>query len=199
MSDIICVTNRHLCREQILQRVEALAKARPRAIILREKDLSPAEYRQLAEEALAICAPYGTPCVLHGFAGIARELKCPSLHLPLAALRELGAAEKACFNVIGASCHSAEEAEEAAELGCSYITAGHIFDTDCKRGLPGRGLEYLARVCRAVSLPVYAIGGVTANNVTAARQAGAAGACVMSGAMICTDPAAYLAAFEDTK
>lgn len=199
MSDIICVTNRYLCRENILQRVQALAEARPRAIILREKDLAPAAYRNLAEQALSLCARYGTPCVLHGFAGIARELECPALHLPLAALRELSAAEKACFSVLGASCHSQAEAEEAAELGCSYITAGHIFDTDCKRGLPGRGLDFLAGICRVVSLPVYAIGGITPKNAAAARQAGAAGSCVMSRAMTCDDPAAYLAAFEEPK
>ena len=88
MSDIICVTNRHLCREDIAERVRRLAAARPKAIILREKDLAPEEYRALAERALAACAEFGTPCVLHGFAGIARELNAAALHLPLPALRQ---------------------------------------------------------------------------------------------------------------
>ena len=85
-----------------------------------------------------------------------------------------------------------EDALEAEKLGCTYLTAGHIFDTDCKRGLPGRGLDFLRTVCGAVSIPAYAIGGVTAENYSAVRQAGAAGACVMSGLMRCADPAAFM-------
>ena len=197
MSDIICVTNRHLCREDIVERIRALAAALPKAIILREKDLEPEEYRVLAERALAACAEFGTPCVLHGFAGVAWELKAAALHLPLPALRQLSAAERAAFPVLGASCHSVEDAREAEALGCTYITAGHIFATDCKRGLPGRGVDFLARVCRSVALPVYAIGGIGPESIANLRAAGAAGACVMSGAMTCEDPAAFLASFKE--
>lgn len=197
MSDIICVTNRHLCREDIAERVRRLAEARPKAIILREKDLEPEEYRALAERALAACAEFGTPCVLHGFADIARALDAAALHLPLPALRGLSATERAAFTVLGASCHSVEEAQEAAALGCAYVTAGHIFATDCKQGLPGRGLGFLTQVCRSVKIPVYAIGGISPANIAAVRAAGAKGACVMSGAMTCADPAAFLASFKE--
>lgn len=197
MSDIICVTNRLLCREDIVERVRRLASASPRAVILREKDLPPEEYRSLAEQALAVCAAYGVPCVLHGFAGVARELKAEALHLPLPALRGLSAAERAAFTMLGASCHSIEEAQEAEALGCTYITAGHIFETCCKQGLPGRGLDFLAEVCRSVKIPAYAIGGISPENIAAVRAVGAKGACVMSGAMTCADAKAYLASFKE--
>ena len=197
MSDIICVTHRHLCREDIADRLRRLAEAGPRAIILREKDLAPAAYRALAEQALAICAESGVPCILHSFADVAAELGAKALHLPLPALRRSTAAQRAAFPVLGASCHSVEEAVEAQALGCTYITAGHIFETCCKQGLPGRGLDFLREVCQAVSIPVYAIGGVSPANIAALRAAGAAGGCSMSGAMTCDDPAAFLAAFED--
>ncbi len=196
MSDLICVSNRALCEEDFLLRIEKLAAARPAAIILREKDLSAAAYRELAASVLRICREQGTPCILHGFAAVAASLGCPALHLPLAQLRTLSAAEKAQFSMLGASCHSLEEAQEAERLGCSYVTAGHIFATDCKRGLPGRGLNFLSQVCAGVSLPVYAIGGISAENIAAVRAAGAAGACVMSGAMRCADVPAYLSAFD---
>ncbi len=45
-------------------------------------------------------------------------------------------------------------------MGASYLTAGHIYATDCKRGLPPRGLGFLKEVCREVSIPVYGIGGI---------------------------------------
>lgn len=50
--------------------------------------------------------------------------------------------------------------KEAEQLGASYLTAGHIYATDCKRGLPPRGLGFLKEVCREVSIPVYGIGGI---------------------------------------
>ncbi|MFQ9910259.1 MAG: thiamine phosphate synthase, partial [Acutalibacter sp.] len=59
----------------------------------------------------------------------------------------------------------------------------------CKPGLPPRGVELLAQVCQASPLPVYAIGGVGPGNIAQVKQAGAAGACVMSGFMTAPDPA----------
>lgn len=196
MSDILCVTARRLCEEDFLSRIEKIAKAGPAGIILREKDLTEEEYRKLAYEVLAICREYHTPCILHSFAGAAAKLQCPSLHMPLAVLRTLSKEDRAGFTTIGASCHSLREAMEAAKLGCTYITAGHIFDTDCKKGLPGRGLSFLKEICSNVSLPVYAIGGVCADNIAQVRRTGADGACVMSGLMKCKDVEQYLREFE---
>lgn len=197
MSEIICVTNRSLCGEDFLPRIEKIAKARPRAIILREKDLSEADYERLAAEVLAICERYGTPCVLHSFTGIARRLGAASIHLPLPILRRTDSSELSAFKTIGASCHSVEDAVEAERLGCTYITAGHIFATDCKRGVPPRGTEFLRTICKSVSIPVYAIGGISTENISAVRRAGAAGACMMSGLMTCQDPEDYIHTLDE--
>ena len=181
-SDIFCITNRKLCREDFFARISKIAAARPAAVILREKDLSEKEYKELAKKVLKICREQKTACILHSFPETALELGCGSLHLPLP--------------VLGASCHSVEDAVLAERLGCTYITAGHIFDTDCKKGLPGRGLDFLKNVCAGVSVPVYAIGGISPANISKVREAGAAGACVMSGLMICEDPEDYLQEFK---
>lgn len=192
MSDILCVTNRILCKEDFLARIEKIAAQKPKGIILREKDLPEAEYRKLSLGVLEICERHNTPCILHSFTGVAAELGCKSVHLPLHSLRALSAQDKAIFQVIGASCHSLEEAKEAQALGCTYITAGHIFDTDCKKGLSGRGLDFLKNICQSVDVPVYAIGGISGENIALVRQAGAKGACVMSGIMACNDVETYL-------
>lgn len=192
MCEVLCVTDRLLCKEDFLSRIERLACAQPEGIILREKDLSASEYRSLAEAALEICEKHGTPCILHGFADIAIELGAAALHLPLHTLRELPQSKRRSFTVLGASCHGPEEAKEAEALGCTYITAGHVFDTDCKKGLPGRGIGFLKQVCESVTLPVYAIGGISEENAAQVIKAGARGVCVMSGAMTCADPREYL-------
>ncbi len=160
MSDILCVTSRQLCREDFLARLERIAAARPAGIVLREKDLSPAAYRALAGQVLEICRRRGVPCILHAFPDIAEELGADGLHLPLPALRLLSPESRKRFRRLGASCHSAADAREAAALGCTYITAGHVFDTACKAGTPGRGLAFLREVCRAADIPVWAIGGI---------------------------------------
>lgn len=196
MSDVMCITARALCSDDFLQRLDMIAAAHPAAIVLREKDMPPDEYRALAAQALQICAAHGVSCVLHSFADVAQELGATALHMPLPLLRGMCAKQRARFAVLGASCHSIDDALEAQHLGCTYITAGHVFDTDCKRGLPGRGLDFLRAVCGSVSIPVYAIGGISPANIGEVRAAGAAGACVMSGLMRCTDAGEYLKAFE---
>ncbi len=184
-SDLICVTNRQLCHEDFLAQIEKTARLSPKAVILREKDLTEEEYTILAAQVLEICSFYQTPCILHSFPDSAVLLGCHSIHLPLPLLRKLNKKNisQTWFTTLGASCHSVEDALEAEKLGCTYITAGHVFETDCKKGLPGRGLAFLEEVCRAVSIPVYAIGGISPGNYQEAMKAGAAGACMMSGFM----------------
>lgn len=199
MSDLLCITNRRLCAGEFLARLEAIAAAKPAAIVLREKDLPQAAYTDLARRVLALCRVHGVRCILHSFPETAMALGAEAIHLPLPVLRTLTTAQKARFSVLGASCHSVADALEAQALGCTYLTAGHIFDTDCKQGLPGRGLAFLQEVCGSVALPVYAIGGIRPEHMPAIRAAGAAGACVMSGPMRCQDPAAYFQQFSETE
>ena len=185
MSDLICITNRKLCSNNFLDQIEMIASAHPKAIVLREKDLSEKEYEQLARQVMQICQKHGTQCILHSFSNVATTLGATAVHMPLPLLQKMTPQEKSHFQIIGASCHSVEEAKEAQNLGCTYITAGHIFLTDCKKGLPGRGLPFLEEICKTVRIPVYAIGGISSQNMESVRKTGAAGACIMSGFMRC--------------
>lgn len=187
--DILCITNRKLCKEDFLTRIKTIATAHPKAIVLREKDLSEEEYTILAEKVMYLCKNYKVPCILHSFTNVAIALQAKAIHMPLPLLRKMTSQEKSHFEIIGASCHSLEDAKEAERLGCTYITAGHIFLTDCKKGLPGRGLPFLQNICENTSVPVYAIGGISNKNIDAVRQTGAAGACIMSGFMKCNNVA----------
>ena len=90
------------------------------------------------------------------------------------------------------------DAAEAERLGCRYITLGHIFETDCKPGVPPRGLGLLREVCGSTQLPVLAIGGINVSNVGTVRAAGASGVCIMSGLMRCENVGEYLAALRES-
>lgn len=182
MYKIIAVTNRHLCEGDYFKQIERIASSNVEHIILREKDMPEKEYKELAEIVLSICSQYRKSCILHTYVNVAKELKAENIHLPLPELRcQQGQLES--FKIIGTSIHSLEEAWEAEQLGASYITAGHIYQTDCKKDLPSRGLDFLESVCREVSIPVYAIGGITLDKMPEIIAQGATGGCIMSGCM----------------
>ena len=181
---ILAVTNRHLCPRPLEEQIPRICSIRPRGIILREKDLPEREYQELAEKILAVCSSYHVPCILHSWPDVAASLGCTAIHLPLPLLRKFQ--RSLCdFTVIGTSVHSPGEAREAEVLGATYLTAGHIYATDCKKGVPPRGTDFLREVCRSTSLPVYAIGGIRPDEKQFREilSCGAQGGCMMSQMM----------------
>lgn len=181
MCNIIAITNRRLCSGNFMQQIERLATSPVKAILLREKDLNPVEYRELAEAVLKICRQHNKECILHGNYSLAAELRIP-LHLPLDKLRGHSGQPKALVK-LGVSVHSLDDAAAAVQLGANYLIAGHIFATECKRGLAPRGLDFLRQICAAVPLPVYAVGGITLARLPSVMAQGAAGGCMMSDCM----------------
>lgn len=185
---LIAVTDSANCPRPLAEQIKRLIKLtelRPQAVILRAKALDKAAYRTLALQAQQSCEAAGIALILHSDWQLAHELGVKRLHLPLALLRQLPACERTYFIRLSTPVHSVEEAIEAQALGATMLIAGHIYTTQCKAGLAPRGLGFLQSVCSAVSLPVYAIGGI---GFDAAQHAelkanGARGACVMSAYM----------------
>lgn len=189
MSNIICVTNRALCAENFLLRMERIAEAHPRQIILRETDLSLAEYTALTEAVLPICSKYGVPLVLSRHIRLARQL-----HLPVQLRFAEAVSTDGYLNGDGVSVHCVEEAKIISKKHPSLLIAGHIWETDCKKGLSGRGTQFLRNIAESADgIPVFAIGGITPERMQAVRESGAEGACIMSTLMTCKDPAVLLA------
>ena len=182
--NVIAVTNRKLSSRPFMEQMERVVKLHPKAVILREKDLSEEEYAELAAQILTLCKQYQVPCMLHTYLETARKLQHPYIHLSLFLLKE-NSEKLSDFLAVGCSIHSVEEAKEAQKLGATYLTAGHIYTTDCKKGLPPRGLDFLREVCNAVTIPVYAIGGIHAGTgqIREVMECGASGACIMSEMM----------------
>ena len=182
--NVITVTNRKLSSRPFMEQMERVVKLHPKAVILREKDLSEEEYAELAAQILTLCKQYQVRCMLHTYLETARKLQHPYIHLSLFLLKE-NSEKLSDFLAVGCSIHSVEEAKEAQKLGATYLTAGHIYTTDCKKGLPPRGLDFLREVCNAVTIPVYAIGGIHAGTgqIREVMECGASGACIMSEMM----------------
>ncbi len=198
MYKLLAITNRHLCNNDFLEQIKDICTLNEKneviksvSVVLREKDLSEKDYKELAAKVLEVCKKNNTECILHTYYKAAKELDCRKIHLPLHVLKSNPRIYRE-FKEVGVSIHSVSEAIEAMNLGATYITAGHIFATDCKKGLPPRGLDFLSSVCSSVNIPVYAIGGISPANAQEAINAGAEGICIMSGLMTCKNPSLFI-------
>ena len=180
--NVIAITNRKLCKSPFLEVVEDLAKKDLKTIVLREKDLSEEEYEDLARKCLEICKKYGAVLTLHKFVKVARKLGVKQIHLPYPVfLKEAG--NLGDFSSVSTSIHKLEEARQAQKAGADFVFAGHVFATDCKKGLAPRGLDFLKKTVEAVDIPVYGIGGIKDENFEEILKTGASGGCIMSGFM----------------
>ena len=87
------------------------------------------------------------------------------------------------YKKIGVSIHSIDEAKEVENLGATYIVAGHIFKTDCKKDLEPRGLKFIQELSLILTIPIFAIGGINQENSHLVINSGAFGVCMMSSLM----------------
>ncbi len=174
------MTARLLCPRPLWEQMPRIREAGITRVILREKDLTPDAYTALAERVLRVCEDCGMTLTIHSFPQTAEKLGLHTLHMPLLLL-----SESLCrkFDTVGTSVHSMEQMLQAEQTGADYVTAGHIYTTDCKKGLPPRGTAFLREICKASTVPVYAIGGIKAEHLPEIADCGAAGACIMSSAM----------------
>lgn len=178
--DFIAITNSKLYGDDFLGNVKRIAALHPYALILREKELSDLEYLQLARDVKQICEENGVLFFLHQRIELAAELECENIHLPYNTfVNELNRIKK--FQRISVACHSLDEAMVCERDNATQIVLGTIFETECKKGLKGKGLDFVGEVASSCSLPIYAIGGIKESNIQAVKEAGATGGCMMSG------------------
>lgn len=183
----IVITNRHLVQGDFLKQLEKVTKLHLHALILREKDLADDAYESLAKKVFDLCKREDITFFLHTKIEIARKIGCQNIHLSIPVLKGLSETEKKAltedFCEISISCHSMEDVEIAMAGGATQIILGTIFETECKKGVLGKGVEFVREICQKCPLPVYAIGGMNLQRLPLVIDAGAAGCCMMSGFM----------------
>lgn len=183
----IVITNRHLVQGDFLKQLEKVTKLHLHALILREKDLADDAYESLAKKVFDLCKREDITFFLHTKIEIARKIGCQNIHLSIPVLKGLSETEKKAltedFCEISISCHSMEDVEIAMAGGATQIILGTIFETECKKGVLGKGVEFVREICQKCPLPVYAIGGMDLQRLPLVIDAGAAGCCMMSGFM----------------
>jgi thiamine-phosphate pyrophosphorylase len=172
---MICiVTDRR--RRDVLEQVEKAAAAGVDLVQIREGDLEARSLAALVAAAVKATRGSRTRIIVNDRLDVALACGADGVHLrsdsiPPAAARAL--APKPFL--VGRSVHDADEAQ-AAEPSVDFLIAGTVFQTSSKPAGHGLlGLEGLRALCGGVSVPVLAIGGITAERVDAVAAAGAAG------------------------
>ncbi|MDR0434902.1 MAG: thiamine phosphate synthase [Gracilibacteraceae bacterium] len=197
--EIYAMTARELCPESLTERMALLAASGLNGILLREKDLPEAEYVKLARSGAAVCRRRGIDFGIHSRPAVARRLDLAWLHLSWTGFLALAAqkrTEMGEFARVGVSVHSVAEAARAAAWGADYLLAGHVFPTASKPGRAGRGVDFLRTVSGAAAAPVYAIGGLEADNIGAVAASGVRGVFLMSSLMRAAAPGEQIAALK---
>jgi thiamine-phosphate pyrophosphorylase len=170
-----------VARNLLLERIEVAGRAGIDWIQVREKDLTGRELAALAQEALRR-VPGSCRVLVNDRLDVAIAAGAGGVHLgersiPVAEAKRI-ARERglAAQFLVGVSTHSLEAVRAAADSGADYVIFGPVFATPSKTAYgPPQGLERLAEVCRSVSLPVMAIGGITTENARSCFASGAQG------------------------
>ena len=148
---------------------------------LREKDLDYQSFLSEAKDIKELCRDYNVPFVINDNVDIAAEVDADGVHVgqsDMAAgkVRERLGPDK----IIGVSAQTVEQAVTAEKHGADYLGVGAVFPTGSKDDAEDVSYETLKAICEAVSIPVIAIGGITADNVHKLKGSGICGVAVIS-------------------
>lgn len=192
------ITNRTLAESDLETKIEAACASGVRLVQLREKDLKGQSLLFLAQSLRTITTHYGATFIVNSRLDIALAAEADGLHLPEQAL-PARTIRQLFTSLLGRSVHDIAGAMEAEQSGADYLLFGHIFETASKT-TDARGLHALEEVCKSVSIPVYAVGGITPERASMCLKAGAFGVAVMNGVMsasnVQTTVNAYLTALN---
>lgn len=180
----------------LVETVAAALEGGVRAVQLREKDLGAVELLPLAEELRTLTRAFDARLLINDRIDVALAVEADGVHLgghslPTAVARRLLGPEK----LIGVSTHHLAEIVAAADASADFVTFGPIFATPSKAIYgPPLGLDALRAACAASPLPVFALGGIKADQTVLVRECGAHGLAMISAIITAPNPCAAAAA-----
>ncbi|MBQ7871428.1 MAG: thiamine phosphate synthase [Oscillospiraceae bacterium] len=174
---------------EFLRRVEAALSGGVTLLQLREKEKTTREYIDLAEKVHAIAKDYGVPLIIDDRVDVALAVEAEGVHvgrsdIPVSVARRLMGPDR----IVGATTKTVPQALEAHGQGADYLGVGAIFPTTTKVKTVLTSVDTLREICRAVPIPVNAIGGLNRDNIHVLTGVPVAGICVVSAIMKAADP-----------
>ena len=170
-------------------RTEAIAAAGVDVLQLRDKRLDDRTLVERAQLLATICRQHGVISIVNDRADIARAACADGVHV---GQEELSVADARAvlgpYAIVGVSTHAIEQAREAVLSGADYLGVGPTFPSQTKSFDAFPGLDYVQQVAEEITLPAFAIGGITAENLSQVRDAGVSRVAVSSAITASEDP-----------
>lgn len=178
-----------LSEEEFLRRTEEALQGGVTLLQLREKNRTTREYLSLAEKVHELTRRYGVPLLIDDRLDVAMAMDAEGVHLgqsdlPIHIARRILGPDK----IVGATAKTVPQATEAYEQGADYLGVGAIYPTTTKVKTVLTSTDTLRDICKAVPIPVNAIGGLNKTNIDVLRGIPIAGICVVSAIMKADDP-----------
>lgn len=168
-------------------------------IQLREKSLDAGKFLEEAKELQALCRERHVPFIVNDNVDIAKAMDADGVHVGQDDMAALDARAKlGTDKLIGVSAHTVEEALLAEKQGADYLGVGAVFPTSSKSDVGEMSYETLKAICKAVSIPVVAIGGISGENVGKLAGSGICGVAVISAIYAAKDVEAAAADLKAT-
>ncbi|HET6515280.1 MAG TPA: thiamine phosphate synthase [Thermodesulfovibrionales bacterium] len=184
--ELYLITDRRIFADSSLlfSAIEEALEGGVKAIQLREKDLPIRELLSMAYHVRELTDRYSARLFINDRVDVAVAVWADGVHLGQGSMPASAAKKVSRELLVGVSTHSLEEAMDAEKEGADFVTFGPVYPTPSKiqYGEPV-GIEALRRVCSGVSLPVLAIGGVTAERIREVRSSRADGVAVISAVL----------------
>ncbi|HEX9665322.1 MAG TPA: thiamine phosphate synthase [Thermodesulfobacteriota bacterium] len=178
-------------RNRFVETVEKAIKGGAKIVQLREKQSSSEDILRLAEELLKLTRRYNVPLIIDDYPELARDIGAEGVHLGQHDT-SLAEARKVLGNraIIGVSCYSSiERGIEAHEEGADYLAFGTPFFTPTKPDRQPTSFEILKEARRVIpKIPIFAIGGITPQNVASILETGVDGIAVITSVFGSSDP-----------
>ena len=179
---LYAVTDRHWLNGRTLySQVEEALKGGATFIQLREKELDEEHFREEAKEIKELCRRYQVPFVINDNVEIALAVDADGVHVGQSDM-EAGdvRAKLGPDKMIGVSAQTVEQAVMAEQNGADYLGVGAVFPTGSKADALEVSHDTLKAICKAVKIPVIAIGGISKENILELSGSGVCGIAVIS-------------------
>ena len=179
---LYAVTDRtHLNGKTLVEAIELAIQGGVTCVQLREKNISYNEYISKAVEIREICHKYNVPLIINDNYRVALASGADGVHVGIedTAVSEIRKNVGDNF-IIGATAKTIEQAQKAQKDGSDYLGVGAVFPSPTKTNAIRITPEKLTEICKSISIPVVAIGGINLENVHLIKNCGQSGIAVVS-------------------
>ncbi|MBT2715403.1 thiamine phosphate synthase [Bacillus sp. ISL-57] len=183
------VTEESIAIEELTKIIAESVSGGVSIVQLREKNNSSLSFYEKSSALKQLLNELSIPLIINDRVDIALAVGADGIHigqddLPLPVVKKMVPEDM----IVGVSVSTLEEALEAERNGADYIGVGSVFPTKTKQDATLMALENLGEICRSVSIPAVAIGGITADNISALSDSGLSGTAVVSAIMNADNP-----------